>query len=302
MRSVFGSFHQASTSKFHHAAAGSQCTTNCVIAVILASIKRPDVWIPKDIDNILEQGDKLHLDILRETGWPYERTDSKLDIDELPDVISVNVNGMVTTASVGLKDEASYGLSSDINAVVLTALKRKPSHSFLIRMYDKCRALLPDFNGQYSLFDPHAINAHGETDPNGFACVLHFSEVCDMLEYLKKDVIGKRDEQIDLSPIDIELLNVEDGSLCENLSDTVNTHSLENREREETSPLSGLNKSELGKFQIVVFSTPSYCCTLRKGKLSNILIFFLKREDFMFRRGCKNLYRIKTLKVALLSL
>ena len=108
-------------------------------------------------------------------------------------------------ASVGLLNEPCFGFSSDIRQFISRTLNTKPSYNFILRMFGSCVALLRRSDERYSIFDPHSRNRHGLIDPNGAACMMHFESVEGMTNYLEK-ISRSKHEQVDLYPIDVEIL------------------------------------------------------------------------------------------------
>lgn len=201
-----GHFHQSSDQYFRHAAAGSQCTSNSLMAIVASHVKSVDNWNSGFIDEVLLEGDKLHLSVLKKKNWPFGRKESRIDIDEIPEKISCQIDGCKIEASVGVLQEATFALSTEIDSTVRTALERMPNRSFILRMFGSCTAIIKRENQQYCIFDPHSRNPFGFIDPNGFAGLFYFDTLLDMIRYLKSNV-GERAEQIDLFPVFVNLLN-----------------------------------------------------------------------------------------------
>ncbi|KAK3598699.1 hypothetical protein CHS0354_003256 [Potamilus streckersoni] len=201
--SVRGSIHQASTHIFKHDAAGSQCTTICAIAVAVAAFKLPSEWRQDHVDMIIQYGDKVHVCELEKRGWPVKRKESKLDVDELPKKVEFYLERK--TAYI-VTDHTSYGLISQIEFLVKEAVNKKPEKSFILRMLDRCRAILYNGCGCYSVFDPHSCDELGRTDPNGVACVLHFDHIDELVSHLKNLVTDQdNEEQVDLTTCNITI-------------------------------------------------------------------------------------------------
>ena len=198
---IMGNFHQASEDVFHHIAAGSQCTTICVMAAIACKVKEPNIWTSSDIDTILTQGDSTHISLLEAEGWPHAMRDSKLDLDEMPATMTFRLEGKSTEHSLGLCEGARFGHARSMCDLLDNAIVDYPDKSFVLRAGDKCRAILRTSSG-YSLFDPHACNEHGRTDPDGKAVVINFNEVNMFKKYISslvKDLDTMT--QIDLTPV-----------------------------------------------------------------------------------------------------
>ncbi|XP_062606599.1 uncharacterized protein LOC134268369 isoform X2 [Saccostrea cucullata] len=205
MVAVMGHFHQCTPQQFRHAAAGTQCTSICITAIVAAALRAVKDWTSDFIDEVLVGGDQLHLDILQKKGWPFNRYESMLDIDEIPDTIQcqIGINGI--KASIGVLEEGSFGYSSYIDTLITSALVNKPNQSFILRMFGSSIAILCTGHQKYSIFDPHARNQNGDVDANGYAGLFHFRDSSEMVAYLK-EISSGRNEQIDIYPILVNIL------------------------------------------------------------------------------------------------
>ncbi|XP_078310702.1 uncharacterized protein LOC111109026 isoform X10 [Crassostrea virginica] len=204
-KAIMGNIHQASPDIFDHLATGSQCTSICLAAIVAASYNKVDDWNSEFLDSLVLGGDKLHLNILEKKHWPHVRKESRLDIDEMPESIRCQIGNVEVSASLGVHD-SSYGYSSYLEALLLNAICRRERQSFILRMHGYCVAILYRGPQQYSVFDPHAKNSFGTVDPDGAAGLFHFSNVGIMIKYLKACSSSNNMEQIDLYPIDVNLL------------------------------------------------------------------------------------------------
>lgn len=206
---IMGHFHQSSEKYFKHAAAGSQCTSNCLMAIVASNHKPVANWNSDTIDEILVEGDKLHLNILQRNHWPFGRKDSRIDVDEIPEKICCQIEEEQIEASVGVLNDAKFALSTEIDDLIKRALEATPNQSFILRMLGSCTAILRRENQQYCIFDPHSRNCAGLIDPSGTAGLFYFDSLSDMIKYLKGSV-GEREEQVDLFPIFVNLLRSTD--------------------------------------------------------------------------------------------
>ena len=204
---VRGDFHQASFGEFMHDAVGTQCSTISLMAVIGASVKSHSNWTTADINDIMLQGDREHRMVLKSLGWPTTRSNGMLDIDEFPSTMMFNLRGLDLKASIGITSDISYCLTSDLRKVMTSTFQEKPDHHFMLRMQDKCTAiLLSEETGKYSIFDSHARDEKGDITPDGTACLMHFGTVNDLISYLEKLTTGKSDSQMDIIPVDIQIM------------------------------------------------------------------------------------------------
>ncbi|KAJ8049911.1 hypothetical protein HOLleu_02875 [Holothuria leucospilota] len=203
-----GDFHQASPEVFSHAAAGAQCTTISVMAVIATSIKPPLQWTSEDVNAIVRQGDSVHLELLHAKDWPSKRLDAKLDVDEIPDIMTCRLGNKVLNANIGVLSDTFYCFVSELSHTLQSAVEQKQGYNFLLRMHGRCTAILyQQTSPMYSIFDPHARNSSGESDGEGAASIFHFTSMTDMLRYLNKQNAGKGQEQVDITPIDVAALS-----------------------------------------------------------------------------------------------
>lgn len=60
-----GHYHQSSPEIFKHAATGTQCSSISLTAIVAACLKSVENWNADVIDEVLQQGDCLHLKILK---------------------------------------------------------------------------------------------------------------------------------------------------------------------------------------------------------------------------------------------
>lgn len=210
---MLGDFHQASPLIFEHDAVGAQCSTICLMAAVAASVKSHSVWTNDDINEIVTQGDKVHTDVLHQHGWPNKRKEAKLDIDELPSVLSYHINDSTTMASTGVLRHGFYCFTPNLRDVLSAAISQKPGYHFLLRMYDNCTAILFDKQqSTFSIFDPHARNNFGVPDRDGAACLMNFRSIDHMVSYLENIVLERDKSQIDITPIDVEILSNQEKS------------------------------------------------------------------------------------------
>ena len=80
LKSVLGSFNQASVSRFGNTA-GIQCACNALYSLFWSYIRPVEVWTTQDLDKILIEGDQLYKSL---------NTNMYLNVDEIPTKINVN--------------------------------------------------------------------------------------------------------------------------------------------------------------------------------------------------------------------
>jgi hypothetical protein len=202
-----GHFHQASDEIFRHEAAGAQCATMCVMASAATLIKSPSDWQSNDLDTILMQGDQEHRTILKTKHWPFLRKDPRLDVDEMPKEITLRFANIIARTSIRLVDDGIYGFGEEIQQLLNRAIEISPETNFIIRMQDKCRAILCDSKKRYSLFDPHACNELGVLDNNGSACLLRFKDINAIGRFLFNNIEDKA-AQIDITTVKLDIIHM----------------------------------------------------------------------------------------------
>ena len=181
---VLGNFHQASRDKFRHSAVGSQCSSMCISAIVAAAVFPPTYWDADDLDAILMEGDRRHLEILSGKGWPLERRETKLGIDEMQEIWDIEINGKRLTAKVEISS-AKYDLLKNSASLVDTVLKCNENTPCILRLYDSYVAVLSGDNNSFYVFDSHARNRDGEVNPDGASCLLHFQTRQGLIQYIK---------------------------------------------------------------------------------------------------------------------
>ncbi|XP_033124349.1 uncharacterized protein LOC117122751 [Anneissia japonica] len=183
------------------------------MAIVVAQIKAPFNWTKHVIHDILLQGDDTHLRILRKLGWPQHRTESMLDIDEIPDILDCTVNGEYIKASVGVLEGAKFGFT--LQDVLAEAFLHNSSTSFMLRIGDKCTAIIKDSSMGWSLFDSHACNVKGQRDPEGAACMMCFTSAERLIQHLTL-LYPYDGHQIDVFPIYVQIMDqIEDEVLLQ---------------------------------------------------------------------------------------
>lgn len=200
-----GNFHQSSAKYFKHAAAGSQCTSISLMAIVASHVKSVDNWDSDFIDEVLCEGDRLHIRVLDNKNRSSVRDETRIDIDEIPEKIFCQIGGCQIEASVGALEDGTFASSTEIDSTVRTAMERNQNQSFILRMFGSCTAIIKREN-QYCIFDPHSRNRSGFSAPNGVAGLFHFDTLLNLIKYLKRTV-GEKAEQIDLYPVSVKLLN-----------------------------------------------------------------------------------------------
>jgi hypothetical protein len=202
-----GSFHQSSPEIFQHSAAGTQCASMCLAALVAFSLKDIDSWNSDFVDHVVKGGDKLHMEILKGKQWPYLRKESRLAVDELPQKFECQIGRHYVIAKSEYQ-EPLYGSSSCIETFIFTSIINHPNQTFILRMYDFCIAILCSNKKQYSIFDSHAKNSEGITDADGTAGLFNFQSPEEMVNYLKCATTGEN-VQIDLYPVTVQFMRTE---------------------------------------------------------------------------------------------
>jgi hypothetical protein len=199
---VLGDIHQAST-LFSHDAAGAQCSTISIMAAVASCLKPPDEWTCSDINVILQQGDFAHCSTLLQKDWPLQRVYPMLDLDEMPELLECCFGGVRVKANIGL-DIPNGFFGYNLKTLLLQAINRKPDCNFIVRVGDKCTAMIC-YRGKVCHFDSHSCNGAGKLDPNGAACALFFANTKSAVDYIY-DLNRDKDGQVDIVPVYTEIL------------------------------------------------------------------------------------------------
>lgn len=139
-------------------------------------------------------------------GWPNNRRDPQLDVDEIPKELHCVLSDLEVFVSVGVGENAAYGLGSEIKNLMTRTMINSNPDNFILRMYGKCRVIFT--KPTYCVFDPHAVNTCGHVDPEGAACLMTFESFDKLVIHLQQLVpAGGINDQIDIYPVNIEMLS-----------------------------------------------------------------------------------------------
>ena len=157
-----GSFHQANA-RFG-ATAGRQCTCCALFSVVFSVVKRQAYWDSKDIDFVVQNGDRVYKSLNRE--------DYKM-FNELPRMLTINncvfsVEFLADPESKLLNYKSVPGTIIDIKNV------NSQADGFLLIINGKCVSVTWNKKNLF-LFDSHSRNNLGKTCPEGTATLIKFS-------------------------------------------------------------------------------------------------------------------------------
>jgi hypothetical protein len=164
-------------------------------------------WESKDLDTIVRQGDRQHLITLGHKGWPSNDRNTQLDIDEIPKEMDLALCDERVRAHLDLTDDAVFGFAKDLPELLTKAVEKHPKKSFVLRILDKCRAILHDNQeGLFGVFDPHACDAKGLPSADGVACLHLFTSLDALSAHLRIiAATAPLDHQIDIHPVSMKI-------------------------------------------------------------------------------------------------
>ena len=208
-RSVLGSCHQANikTGQMEWEIGGTQCTVIALAALLLACRTGPDCWTNNSIDHILVEGDGLYRHII--DTFHNGNHSQLLGADDLPSQVSIFESTFAldfhTTlfGIIGAPANPNFNMIT-INDAIHSSLQ--VSHYIIATMNGQTIATFASGN-QFHVFDSHARNAFGESDPNGFAVLLSFNTFHELINYFTHLYI---DQRFDITPVTVNAINVSD--------------------------------------------------------------------------------------------
>jgi hypothetical protein len=162
-------------------------------------------WESKDLDTIVIEGDLQHLLRLIHFEWPSNDRNPQLDIDEIPKEMDLTLWDKEIRVRLDLTDDAIFGLAKDLPELLEKAVEEHPKKSFVLRILDKCRAILHDNQeGLFGVFDPHACDAKGLPSADGVACLHLFTSLDALSAHLRIiAATAPPDHQIDIHPVSV---------------------------------------------------------------------------------------------------
>ena len=75
-----------------------------MMAIVAQHLKPMKHWKSEDLDAIVTEGDRHHVSRLVYLGWPSNRDDTMLDIDEITSVMNCRLWGTNTSVSLGFTE------------------------------------------------------------------------------------------------------------------------------------------------------------------------------------------------------
>lgn len=170
---------------------GRQCTAIAFLALCLATIKLGSLWTTDDIDNIIYRGNDEYVNTIRNRlCLAHPRN---LQHNELPQSISNFLNSNIDYIIAphqnfyGVVGRQSNPYAGSHNLQTALLMGFSGSNYLLATFADYTTALFYDeVSNSYYLFDSNACNESGQTDANGYAILLEFSTVLQILQHLQE--------------------------------------------------------------------------------------------------------------------
>ena len=214
-----GHFHQGNIMSD---GAGFQCTAIAFVALLMASLRNPNVhpWSASNIDEVVSEGHQLYEHILvtqntqgletsqlpRYLGhWeiPYEvlfggrefRTTSYYDIF-FGLVQTQQVNSTSVSDNGAVEVEQALQMAAQISDFMLVTFNQRTIAIFHLHDTENCE--------QWHIFDSHSLDSNGFTASEGFATLLSFMSSEELLNYIHLNYEGA---VFNVSPVVIEDLN-----------------------------------------------------------------------------------------------
>ena len=169
------------------------------VSAVAAAVSDPGTWRAADIDSILLQGDVVHCERLAELGWPSVRVTKELAVDELPDTIVFRHCSVNVRASICTSNDQEYFLSHNIQHNLSNIIAGSQYRSTIVRLNDASYGIHKStLSCHIYLFDSHAVEQK-------FAGLLRFDSAHELAAYLAHKVKGRRPQQIDCVPIQVQV-------------------------------------------------------------------------------------------------
>lgn len=185
--------------------AGKQSLSNAIMALAMLRLHKTKTWIPRILDEILEVGNQLHLEVVK-TLTPTK----ELCLERIPETISLRER-------VFAPDLEEYALFGRLQSAEDEVLDLLPALEQFLRDHDAtiikgplCLAIWVE-NGLYYMFDPNERDATGKVVVKkikieagvktidykpGAACVTWYTSLKDLVEtyFANIDKVQRRDQ------------------------------------------------------------------------------------------------------------
>ena len=184
-----GTFHQSWHEDFQ--CPGQQCSSIALNSLLYSTIKPIELWKPRDLDEVLLTGDRIHFNQLCYLGKSTGGT-LKLALDELPkDLQCFNFQFFTEREILGGPIDKIVSSPNDDGFARLEDIfekcQRERAIGLLLRTLDFTIACAQSYASWY-VIDSHARNSRGMVDENGSSVVLKFSNFHALLFYLRSFV------------------------------------------------------------------------------------------------------------------
>ena len=205
-----GTFHQSWHEDFQ--CPGQQCSSIALNSLLYSTIKPIELWKPRDLDEVLLTGDRIHFNQLCYLGKSTGGT-LKLALDELPkDLQCFNFQFFTEREILGGPIDKIVSSSNDDGFARLEDIfekcQRERAIGLLLRILDFTIACAQSYASWY-VIDSHARNSHWMVDENGSSVVLKFSNFHALLFYLRSFVETATSERdLDVNDLTFETLTL----------------------------------------------------------------------------------------------
>ena len=171
---------------------GTQCTVIALASLLFAVSVMPSNWLPGSVDSVLLEGDALYRYII--DAYHYGNHSQVLGAEDLP--TQVNAFGFEFDLQfnptyfgvIGSLGNLEFNFVSFQDALHMSI---QLSPYSILTINGQTIALLSE-NNHFYVFDSHARNQYGHTDPNGFAVLLNFLTADHLENYLRETYHNQR--------------------------------------------------------------------------------------------------------------
>ena len=179
---------------------GTQCTIIALAAIAVASLLiTPPNWDSHTVDLALEGGDLAYCYVI---DTYHHGNDVYLGHDQIPHNIPLFNNphtvnmGITLFGVIGSTDNPVMSLT-DLPLALQIVFSQS---SYALATFGANTLALMLHENTYYLFDSHANDIHGNTDPYGAAVLLNFENANQLLDYIYTHYYGN---QFDITSVDI---------------------------------------------------------------------------------------------------
>ena len=169
---------------------GTQCTVIALAALLFTSILDPNAWFPGTVDNAVLQWDSLY----RYVVDTYQKGNHSqlLFAADLPPQVNIYGSNFTLECNttvfgiIGHTGNDNFNMVSLQQALNLCLNSLGMPLNFSVTINGQTVALFSQGCNFY-IFDSHARNQYGQTDPNGYAVLLCFTSIADVITYVEQN-------------------------------------------------------------------------------------------------------------------